>query len=149
MDGESEVITHCVLSILYYLVLFIFLIKIRILLVNMINNEELKEEEGRKYLNSFKKFFVFVGGSFSSLILSIVGYKLLELNLSAIVYYIFIYPLCLLDVLLYPFIVFVFCFKPIPLNKLCLCYNKNANNDNDFNDINDDNDNIVISLLTQ
>ena len=68
--------------------------------MNMINKGELKEEEGGKYLNSFKQFFVFVGGSFSSLILSIVGYQLLKLNLSPIVYYIFIYPLCLLDVLL-------------------------------------------------
>ena len=55
---------------------------------------------------------------------SIVGYQLLRLNLSAIVYYIFIYPLCLLDVSLYPFIVFIFCFKPIPLKSLCSCNKK-------------------------
>ena len=90
----------------------------------MINKEELKKEEGGKYLKSFKKLFVFVGGSFSSLILSIIGYQLLRLNLSKIVYYIFIYPLCLLDVSLYPFIVFIFCFKPIPLKSLCSCNKK-------------------------
>ena len=70
--GDFEVIAHIVLSIVYYLVLFVFLIKIKNLLLNMINKEELKKEEGGKYLKSFKKFFVFVGGSFSSLILSII-----------------------------------------------------------------------------
>ena len=104
--------------------------------MNMINKGELKEEEGGKYLNSFKQFFVFVGGSFSSLILSIVGYQLLKLNLSPIVYYIFIYPLCLLDVLLYPFIVFVFCFKPISLNNLCSCFKNETNNNSE--DTNED-----------
>ena len=115
--------------------------------MNMINKGELKEEEGGKYLNSFKQFFVFVGGSFSSLILSIVGYQLLKLNLSPIVYYIFIYPLCLLDVLLYPFIVFVFCFKPISLNKLCSCFKKETNNNSE--DSNEDKEKMIISLLSQ
>lgn len=83
---------------------------------------------------------------------SIVGYQLLRLNLSAIVYYIFIYPLCLLDIYLYPFIVFVFCFKPIPFNELFSCYKKKTNNDNttDSSDNTaEDAEKSIISLISQ
>ena len=62
----------------------------------------------------------------SSLILEVITSYIAEIEgISDKVYFILVFISCLIDILLYPVIIGVFCFTKVPVNELLPCLRKN------------------------
>ena len=126
LSNDSGIIILCIVSFVYLMIILIILYKIKRKLLLMIKNEEIDENAGAQYINSFNKFFLFTMLALSSLILEVITSYIAEIEgISDKVYFILVFISCLIDILLYPVIIGVFCFTKVPVNELLPCLRKN------------------------
>ena len=57
LSNDSGIIILCIVSFVYLMIILIILYKIKRKLLLMIKNEEIDENAGAQYINSFNKFF--------------------------------------------------------------------------------------------
>ena len=78
----------------------------------LIKRKEINETQGLEYIKSFNKFFIFVIFSVLSLIIRVIGSDVLKyMDKESNGCFILIFITFILDILLFPVIVLIFCFK--------------------------------------
>ena len=78
----------------------------------LIKRKEINETQGLEYIKSFNKFFIFVIFSVLSLIIRVIGSDVLKyMDKESNSCCILIFITFILDILLFPVIVLIFCFK--------------------------------------
>lgn len=129
-SGKYEIIAHFVFAILCLGILMVFLIKIKSLLLSMIKTREIKEDSGNEYIKSLNKFLFFIWISGVSLVVELIAnYVLHYLNKEKMVYFFLFYITSILDLLLYPIIVLIFCYTKVPFNQVFSCLIKQKKSD--------------------
>ena len=91
----------------------------------LIKRKEINETQGLEYIKSFNKFFIFVIFSVLILIIRVIGSDVLKyMDKESNSCFILIFITFILDILLFPVIVLIFCFKKY-LSKLYSLVRKN------------------------
>ena len=92
LSNDSGIIILCIVSFVYLMIILIILYKIKRKLLLMIKNEEIDENAGAQYINSFNKFFLFTMLALSSLILEVITSYIAEIEgISDKVYFILVF----------------------------------------------------------
>ena len=136
---DIGIIALCIQTFVYLMIMIIFLYKIKIKIISLLKNEEIEGNTEGEYLKIFRKFFFSTMLTLCSLIFEVVTSFVSEsLKDRKIAYFILLFLSCLIDILLYPSVLLIFCFTKIPIKDILPCIkSRNSNN----------RDNTIINLI--
>ena len=126
---DKGIIALCIQTFVYLMIMIIILYKIKISIIQLIKSEEVQDDSGNEYMKSFKKFFFFSMMTLFSLIVEIVtgilSNSFKDSKKSKMPYFVLVFISCLIEILLYPTVLMIFCFKRVPIKDLFPCCQSN------------------------
>ena len=132
---DKGITALCIQTFVYLMIMIIILYKIKISLIQLIKSEGVQDDSGSEYIKSFKKFFYFSIMTLFSLIFEIITGVLSNSfkndTTKKTPYFILVFLSCLIEILLYPTVLMIFCFKRVPIKDLFPCCKLNNNDKRD------------------
>lgn len=123
--SDAAIITYFLVTLVYMLIVLVLLFIIKKKLKAMTDNREIEESKYNDYTKSFNNCFIFAIYVICNIFVDfLTEFTMKNYDKESMTYFIVIFCSCLLNILIYPIIVYLLCFIKMPLSEVIPCYKK-------------------------